>query len=56
MVMIDGKEYHKKEMLLKNAKYNSTLIHYIFLEEELEATKNSLKKYARIIKRLAKED
>ena len=55
MVLIDGKEYFKKEMLVENSKYNSALIEYIFLEEKLESTKNSLKKYAKIIKTLSRD-
>ena len=39
MVMIDGKEYQKKEMLLKNTKYNSALIEYEYLLDKLEALK-----------------
>ena len=62
MVMIDGKEYQKKEMLLKNTKYNSALIEYEYLLDKLEALKlkiidkQIINKYCKMCRKYSADD
>jgi len=56
MVLIDGKGYFlSKPITPENAEYNSALLYYINTKFEIEKSQKQLKKYARIIKKLAGE-
>jgi len=57
MIVIDGKEYLPKvPMNRSNGAYNSALIYYRNTLIEIDELKKELKKYARRIKELDKED
>lgn len=53
-VTIDGKDYYQKPLTQENSEYNSALINYALILNDIEDLLKTKKKYENKIKKLAK--
>lgn len=51
MVKIDKKNYYGKSFISENNKYNSALINYTDIQDEIKEKKKEQRRYANIIKK-----